>query len=45
MTTKLKDVLQEATGKSAYAGDAAEEGVDVETNEGAVESDRTMAAV
>ena len=40
----LLSLIEEAMGKSAYTGDVAEEGIDVESDEAAVESDRTMAA-
>jgi len=41
---KLLALIEEATGKSAYTGDVVEEGIDVENDEAADESDRTMAA-
>jgi hypothetical protein len=41
---KLLTLIENAMGKAAYTGDFAEEGIDVEGDEAAVESDRTMSA-
>ncbi|MDB5601366.1 MAG: hypothetical protein JWN71_3410 [Xanthobacteraceae bacterium] len=41
----LLALIEEATGKSAYTGDGTEEGIDVEGDEAAAESDRTLVAV
>lgn len=41
---KLLALIEQATGKAAYAGNVAEEGVDVEGDEAAEESGRTIAA-
>ena len=39
---RLLALIEQATGKPAYAGEGAEEGVDVETDEDAVEADMTQ---
>lgn len=41
---KLLALIEQATGKTAYTGNVAEEGVDVEGDEAAVESELTIAA-
>lgn len=41
---RLLALIEAATGKAAYTGDADEEGDDVENDEAAIESDRTLAA-
>ncbi len=41
---KLLALIEQAMGKSAYTGDAAEEGLDVEGNETAMETEQTVVA-
>ena len=40
---RLLALIEQATGKAAYAGEGEEEGVDAEDDEGAIEADMTQA--
>jgi len=42
---RLLALIEQATGKAAYAGDAQEEGVDVEADEDTVEAELTISAI